>query len=76
MLSFRPTAPLAPALLAALPGVTRVEESDGRVLVSGSGAFADEVTGLLARQGIVVTGLRIHERNLDDAYLSLTNRQR
>ncbi|MEV7356805.1 ABC transporter ATP-binding protein [Kitasatospora sp. NPDC091276] len=71
-LGFRPSGPLDTARLAALPGVTGVEERDGRVEVSGVGDFADEVTGLLAREGIVVTGLRIREHSLDDAYLALT----
>ncbi|MQS12105.1 ABC transporter ATP-binding protein [Streptomyces kaniharaensis] len=71
-LGFRPTAPLDTARLAALPGVTGVEERDGRIEVTGVGSFADEVTGLLAREGIVVTGLRIREHSLDDAYLALT----
>ncbi|GAA2153991.1 ABC transporter ATP-binding protein [Kitasatospora kazusensis] len=71
-LSFRPGGPLDPAELAGLPGVTGVEESDGRVVVSGTGGYADEVTGLLARRGMVVTGLRIKEHSLDDAYVALT----
>ncbi|WP_406093134.1 ABC transporter ATP-binding protein [Kitasatospora purpeofusca] len=71
-LGFRPTAPLDPARLAALPGVTSVEERGGRIEVTGTGDFADRVTGLLAREGIVVTGLRIREHGLDEAYLALT----
>ncbi|WP_441246211.1 ABC transporter ATP-binding protein [Kitasatospora sp. McL0602] len=74
-LSFRPGAPLAAAELAALPGVTGVEERDGRVVVTGTGGYADEVTGLLARRGMVVTGLRIKEHSLDDAYVALTGHQ-
>ncbi|MGA5823946.1 ABC transporter ATP-binding protein [Kitasatospora sp. NPDC094028] len=71
-LGFRPTTPLDLGRLAALRGVTGVEERDGRIEVTGTGGFADEVTGLLAREGIVVTGLRIREHSLDDAYLALT----
>jgi ABC-2 type transport system ATP-binding protein len=75
-LSFRRHEALDTAELVALPGVSGVTEQDGRTVVTGTGAFADEVTGLLARRGLVVTGLRIKEHSLDDAYLALTNHQR
>ncbi|MEV4612666.1 ABC transporter ATP-binding protein [Kitasatospora sp. NPDC049258] len=73
-LGFRPTAPLDLAELGRLPGVTGVTERDGRVEVTGTGGYADEVTRLLAGRGIVVTGLRIHERSLEDAFVTLTGR--
>lgn len=73
-LSFRPTAPLELALLAGLPGVATVTERAGRIEVTGTGGYADEVTRLLAGRGLVVTGLRIHERSLDDAFVALTGR--
>jgi ABC-2 type transport system ATP-binding protein len=72
--SFRPTAPEGLDLeqLRALPGVTRVEQRNGTVTVTGTGELTDTVTGHLARQQQVVTQLRIHEQNLDDAYIALT----
>ncbi|MDI5961814.1 ABC transporter ATP-binding protein [Streptomyces sp. SL13] len=70
--SFRPTAPLDLDLLAALPSVERVVSTGGTVEVSGAGPVVDEVTATLARGGIVVAGLRIRERTLDDAYVRIT----
>ncbi len=55
--------------------MTGAEEHDGRIVVTGTGGYADEVTGLLARRGMVVTGLRIKEHTLDDAYVALTSHQ-
>ncbi|AUG77113.1 multidrug ABC transporter ATP-binding protein [Kitasatospora sp. MMS16-BH015] len=75
-LSFRTHEALSAAELRLLPGVLAVTEQDGRTVITGTGTFADEVTGLLARRGVVVTGLRVHEHTLDDAYLALTNRRR
>ncbi|GAA4995406.1 hypothetical protein GCM10025734_26110 [Kitasatospora paranensis] len=69
--SFRPSGPLDEAVLAALPGVRRVSREGGTVTVSGVGAVVDEVTGHLARLGMVVTGLRIEQAGLEDAYLAL-----
>ncbi|WP_034091414.1 ABC transporter ATP-binding protein [Streptacidiphilus albus] len=72
--SFRPTASEGLDLeqLRALPGVTRVEQRNGTVTVTGTGGLTDTVTGHLARKQQVVTQLRIHEQNLDDAYIALT----
>jgi ABC-2 type transport system ATP-binding protein len=71
-LRFRPMAPLNEASLTGLPGVTAVERSGDQVVVTGTGDFADAVTGVLAREQIIVANLRIEERTLDDAYLALT----
>jgi ABC-2 type transport system ATP-binding protein len=71
-LTFRPTAPLDAALLEELPGVSHVDRSGDYVVVTGRGDFASDVTGALARNHILVAELRLEERSLDDAYLSLT----
>jgi ABC-2 type transport system ATP-binding protein len=69
---FRPMAPLDEASLAGLPGVREVSRSGDQVVVTGTGDFADAVTGALARQRVLVANLRIDQHTLDDAYLALT----
>jgi ABC-2 type transport system ATP-binding protein len=71
---FRPMAPLDEASLAGLPGVRAVSRSGDQVVVTGTGDFADAVTGALARQRVLVANLRIDQHTLDDAYLALTGR--
>jgi ABC-2 type transport system ATP-binding protein len=71
-LRFRPMAPLDETTLTGLTGVIAVSRSGDQVVVTGTGDFADAVTGALARQHILVANLRIEERTLDDAYLALT----
>ena len=71
---FRPVGDFDPALLEALPNVVRVEQRRDRVVVTGRGDFATEVTATLARHQVVVADLRIAPRTLDDAYVALTGR--
>jgi ABC-2 type transport system ATP-binding protein len=71
-LRFRPMAPLDEATLRDLPGVHSVQRGGDQIVVTGSGAFADAVTGALARQQVLVANLRIDQPTLDDAYLALT----
>jgi ABC-2 type transport system ATP-binding protein len=71
-LRFRPMAPLDEASLAGLPGVRAVTRAGDQVVVTGTGGFADAVTGALARQRVLVANLRIDEHSLDEAYLVLT----
>jgi ABC-2 type transport system ATP-binding protein len=71
---FRPMAALDEASLAGLPGVREVSRSGDHVVVTGTGDFADAVTGALARQRVLVANLRIDQHTLDDAYLALTGR--
>ncbi len=71
-ITFRPSGPLDLAVLAALPGVTDATRRGESVRIVGAGAVVDEVTALLARSGLVVANLRIHERTLDDAYVKIT----
>jgi ABC-2 type transport system ATP-binding protein len=73
-LRFRPMAPLDEASLTGLPGVLDVSHAGGQVVVTGTGDFADAVTGTLARQQVLVANLRIDQPTLDEAYLALTGR--
>ncbi|MGW7008394.1 ABC transporter ATP-binding protein [Streptomyces sp. NPDC054933] len=75
-LSFRPTEQVDLAALSALPSVARVEQCGHTVTVSGGRSVTDEVTGLLARNRMVVANLRIHDRTLDEAYVAITGRTR
>ncbi|GGU99636.1 ABC transporter ATP-binding protein [Streptomyces spectabilis] len=72
VISFAPSAPLAPGELAALPGVTAAAERDGRVTLSGTDASVDALLTLLARRGVRAHQLRVTDATLDDAYLDLT----
>ncbi|HEY6740100.1 MAG TPA: ABC transporter ATP-binding protein [Actinopolymorphaceae bacterium] len=71
---FRPVGDFDPGLLEALPNVVTVEQRRDRVVVTGRGDFATEVTAALARHQVVVADLRIAPRTLDDAYVALTGR--
>ncbi|HEY3954468.1 MAG TPA: ABC transporter ATP-binding protein [Streptosporangiaceae bacterium] len=71
-LLFRPTGALDENVLAGLPGVTAVSREAGRVVVTGRGDFAGEVTSELARRNVLVADLRIEGRSLDEAYVALT----
>ncbi|MFF2371479.1 ABC transporter ATP-binding protein [Agromyces sp. NPDC058110] len=57
-----------------LPDVASVRRDGDVVTVSGMGDFATAVTSVLAREGLVVTDLRIDRRTLDDAFVALTGR--
>jgi ABC-2 type transport system ATP-binding protein len=61
-------------LLAGLPGVSAVSRSGDTVIVTGRGDFATAVTGVLARNHVLVADLRIDKRTLDDAFITLTGR--
>ena len=61
-------------LLRGLDGVTSVSSAEGRVVVTGWGDFATDVTAALARERVLVTDLRIDKRTLDDAFVALTGR--
>ncbi|UFU04044.1 ABC transporter ATP-binding protein [Ruania suaedae] len=73
--SFRAHAPLAPSLLAALPGVADVAVDDGKVLVTGQGELVKEVTAALMRHDIPATDFRTRTATLDDAILQLTGQE-
>ncbi len=73
--SFRAHAPLDPAVLSALPGVSDVVVDDGQVRVSGEGDLVREVTAALLRHEVPATDFRTHSATLDDAFLQLTGQE-
>ena len=73
-LRFRPSAPIDDHLLADLPEVRGIERAGRVVTVTGTGNLVQAVTSVLARHQIVANDLRIEQANLDDAYLTLTDR--
>lgn len=73
--SFRAHAPLDPALLRTLPGVSDVVVDDGQVRVSGEGDLVREVTAALLRHEVPATDFRTHSATLDDAFLQLTGQE-
>jgi ABC-2 type transport system ATP-binding protein len=72
---FRPSAPLAPALLAELPEVIDVQLRGPQIVVTGKGNLLHAVTSVLARKQIVAADLRIEQASLDDAFVALTGRK-
>jgi ABC-2 type transport system ATP-binding protein len=71
---FRPSAPLADALLTALPEVREVHHRGDRVEVVGTGDVLQAVTSVLATHQIIAVGLRVEQAGLDDAFMRLTGR--
>lgn len=59
--------------LTTLPGVHRVSEPDGDVLVEGEGPLMARVATALAERGIIPPDLRTESGSLDDVYLALTS---
>ncbi|WP_326561182.1 ABC transporter ATP-binding protein [Micromonospora sp. NBC_01796] len=72
---FRPTTPLDDQLLVVLPEVREVTRQGAQIIVTGTGDLLHAVTSVLARNQIVAADLRYEHSSLDDAFLSLTNRQ-
>jgi len=59
-----------------LAAVSRVEQSDDRVIVYGHGdRFAGTVVNALEDSGVSFTDLRTEQPNLEDVFLSLTGRE-
>jgi ABC-2 type transport system ATP-binding protein len=75
VIRFRPSAPLDPAVLEALPEVRRVERRGGQRVVSGRGNVLHAVTSLLARMQVIAGDLRVEQASLDDAFVALTGRK-
>ncbi len=73
--SFRAHAPLDPAVLAALPGVTDVVVDGDEVRVSGRGELVTAVTGALRHHDVPATDFRTRTATLDDAFLRLTGQE-
>jgi len=73
-LRFRPSSPVADAVLTDLPEVQRVERSGPVLVVTGTGNLIAAVTSALARNQIVANDLRIEQARLDDAFIAITGR--
>jgi ABC-2 type transport system ATP-binding protein len=69
---FRPSAPLDPGALLALPEVSQVRQDSDQFLVTGSGEALQSIMAVLARQGIIAQQLRVEQASLDDAFVALT----
>jgi ABC-2 type transport system ATP-binding protein len=69
---FRPSAPVDPGALEALPEVLKAERQGDRLVVSGRGNVLHAVTSLLARLGVIAGDLRVEQAGLDDAFVALT----
>ena len=64
------------ASLARLPAVSRIEQSDERVIVYGHGNhFAGSVVNAMEDAGLPFTDLRTVQPNLEDVFLLLTGRE-
>ncbi len=64
------------ASLAGLPTVSRIEQSDERVIVYGHGNhFAGSVVNAMEDAGLPFTDLRTEQPNLEDVFLLLTGRE-
>ncbi|GIG40656.1 ABC transporter ATP-binding protein [Cellulomonas phragmiteti] len=72
---FRPSAPVADALLTDLPEVADVQHHGPRVVVTGTGDLLQAVTSALARHHVVAHDLRVEQTSLDDAFVTLTGRR-
>jgi ABC-2 type transport system ATP-binding protein len=73
-IQFRPSAPVADALLTDLPEVSSIVRKGDVVVVTGTGNVLNAVISVLARHQIVAQQLRVDQANLEDAYLELTGR--
>ena len=72
VITFVPSAALAPDILAALPGITDVTVADGRFTVTGDASAPQTVLAALSGQGVIAEQLRIVTPSLDEAYLRAT----
>ncbi len=74
-IALRTSAPLAPELLQALPGIGAVEAVGGEVRfqVAQVGPAVVGVVGLLEREGIELLDLRVWRPTLEDTFLELTD---
>ena len=70
--TFTPSAPFSDALLTDLDQVTGVSRAGGIVTVTGGNEVLQIVATALSRAGITARNLRVHQGNLDDAFLSIT----
>ncbi len=71
---FRPAHPFPDSLLTDLPEVSSVTRSGATVTAIGHGEVLQAVTATLGLAGIVAHELRVHQADLDDAFIALTGR--
>ena len=70
--TFIPSAPIDPADLLRLPGITSATVDHDRITVLGHAAAPQTVLAALIARGITANQLRVTGPTLDDAYLRLT----
>ncbi len=75
VISFTPSQPLDGRELAELPGVASVQETDRKLVISGTDETVGAVLSLLARHRISAGQLRVVDATLDDAFLDLTTQE-
>lgn len=73
-LRFRPSEPIEDEVLRALPEVDALVRHGSTIEIAGRGELLTAVTSVLARHGVIATGLRVEQASLDDAVLALTAR--
>ncbi|WP_433208323.1 hypothetical protein ACQP00_43065 [Dactylosporangium sp. CS-047395] len=74
--TFRPSAPLAEADLAGVPGVDAITVGDDGIWdVTGRGNLAHEVTRALAARDVVPLSLNIVQADLESAFVALTGKE-
>lgn len=70
---FHAPADLCGADLRPLPGVSAVDQVDGRIEVRGRGAFLTALGASLSERGFIDTVLSVHQPSLEDVYLGLVS---
>jgi ABC-2 type transport system ATP-binding protein len=73
-MAFRPSVDVDDRLLTNLPEVTTLRRDGGRITVTGTGDLVSAVTTALARNGVIAHQLRVEQPSLDDAFVTLTER--
>jgi ABC-2 type transport system ATP-binding protein len=70
-LRFHPSRAFDQKLLEALPEVSTISWHGSSIEVSGQGDLPGAVISVLSREGVVVEQLRVEQRSLEDAFVSL-----
>jgi ABC-2 type transport system ATP-binding protein len=70
-LRFRPSRAFDQKLLEALPEVSTISWHGSSIEVGGQGDLPGAVISVLSREGVVVQQLRVEQRSLEDAFVSL-----
>ncbi|MFD7259151.1 ATP-binding cassette domain-containing protein [Streptomyces sp. NPDC059874] len=75
VMSFTPSQPLDERELAELPGVASVQETDRKLVISGTDEAVGAVLSLLGRHHITAGRLRVADATLDDVFIGLTTQE-